>query len=369
MRGYGSPTYNEPVKNYYDILGIKKDASEEDIKKAFRKMAHQYHPDKNGGNADKFKEASEAYAVLSDKQKRAQYDMTGTSGGAGFQGQGGGFNGFDFSNFQGFQGQGGVEFDLNDIFSEFFSGGGGRRAQARGRDISIDIELPLKEAIFGAERRVLLSKLGACEACDGTGAKKGTARKTCATCNGKGEIREARNTFFGTFNATRQCSKCMGTGQIPESPCATCQGAGVAKRQEEIRVEVPAGIEDGEMIRMPGMGEAAQGAPAGDLYVKIHVRTDKAFSREGNHLLTTLPLKLTDALLGGSFIVHAFDGDVTVVVPQGVTHGEILRVRGRGVPFGRGSRGDLLVRVEMTIPKKFSKAAREFIEQLRKEGL
>lgn len=362
--------YNGAMKNYYDILGVRKDASEDDIKKAFRKMAHQYHPDKHGGDAAKFKEASEAYAVLSDKQKRAQYDMTGTTG--GFQGQpGGGFNGFDFSNFQGFQGQGGVEFDLNDIFSEFFNQGGrsSTRAHARGRDISIDIELPLKEAIFGTERRVLIAKMAPCDVCEGTGAKKGTATKTCASCNGKGEIREARNTFFGSFTSSRQCPVCFGSGTIPETPCTTCHGAGITKRQEEIRIEVPAGIEDGEMIRMPGLGEAAQGAAAGDLYVKIHVRADKLFAREGNHLITSLPLKLTDALLGGTFPIHALDGDVTVVVPQGVTHGEIIRVRGRGVPFGRGSRGDLLVRIVMETPKKFSRAAKDLIEKLRKEGL
>ena len=359
------------MKNYYDILGVPKSASEDEIKKAFRSLAHKYHPDKKGGDEKKFKEVSEAYSVLSDTQKRQQYDTFGSAQAGG--GPGAGFNnGFDFSNFAGFQGfgggQGGVEFDLGDIFGEMF---GGSRAQKtkRGRDISIDIEIPLKEVLFGAERRVLISKVSSCETCEGTGAKKGTKLNSCASCNGKGEIRESRTTFFGTVNSSRACPACNGRGQIPQEKCGSCHGAGTLKRQEEMRIVVPAGIEDGEMIRMPSMGEATQGGPSGDLYVKVHVHTDKLFSREGNHLLTDLPLKLSEALLGGSFTVHALDGDVEVTVPMGIAHGELLRVRGRGVPFARGNRGDLLVRVDIAFPKKLSKTAKDLVEKLQKEGL
>ncbi len=361
------------AKDYYDILGVQKGASDEDIKKAFRTLAHKYHPDKKGGDEAKFKEVSEAYSVLSDKKKRAEYDAYGkTFSGGGPQG---GFGGFDFSNFsQGFGGfQGGfangqgVEFDIGDIFGEFFGGAGGGRAK-RGRDVSIDIEIPFKDAIFGTERRVLISKVSACATCDGSGAKKGTKLQSCKTCNGKGQIHESRNTFFGSFTSARLCPTCHGRGQMPESPCTSCGGAGVSKQEEEIQVTVPAGAENGEMIRMPGRGEAAPGVPAGDLYVKLHVRADKHFTRDGTHLITTLAIKVTDALLGGEYQISTLEGDTTVTLPAGVSHGELIRVRGKGVPSGRG-RGDLLVKVVIELPKKLSKEARQLIEQLRKEGV
>lgn len=353
------------MKNYYDILGVQKGATEEEIKKAFRALAHKYHPDKKDGDESKFKEVSEAYAVLSDKQKRQQYDAFGSAGaGAGP----GGFGGFDFSQFGGFQNGQSFEFDLGDIFGEMF-GGGGRTRTRRGRDISIDIEIPLKEVLSGTERRVLISKVGSCETCEGSGAKKGSKIISCGTCNGKGEIRENRSTFFGTFSSARQCTNCAGKGQVPQEKCGSCRGDGTRKRQEEIHITVPAGIEDGEMIRMPGLGEAALGAPAGDLYVKVHVRQEKAFMREGNHLVTELQLLLTDVLLGGEYVIKGLDGDITVQVPPGTAHKEILRVRGRGIPFGRGSRGDLLVRIDVEFPKKLSRAAKDLVEKLRSEGL
>ena len=357
------------MKDYYQILGIQKTASEADIKSAFRKLAHKYHPDKKGGDEQKFKEASEAYAVLSDKSKRAQYDAHGHSFAGGGAGAGQGFGGFDFSGFQqagGFGGQG-VEFDLGDIFGEFF--GGGRQQARRGRDISIDIELPFKEAIFGAERRVLISKLSPCDTCTGTGAKPGSKTIKCATCNGRGEIRENRNTFFGSFTTARQCPKCHGRGEMPETACPACRGEGVLKRQEELKIVIPAGVEDGEMIRMPRQGEAAAGAPSGDLYVKLHVRPEKHFARDGNNLVMSLPIKLSEALLGATHTIETLDGKETLTIPAGITHGEILRVHGRGVPHGRGSRGDLLVRIDITYPKKLSSQARDLVEKLRSEGL
>lgn len=357
------------MKNYYDILGVAKGASEEEIKKAFRTLAHKYHPDKKGGDEAKFKEVSEAYAVLSDKKKRAEYDTYGKTfaGGGGPQG---GFGGFDFSNFQGFQGQNGqaFEFDLGDIFGDVFGGGGNARSR-RGRDISIDIELSFKESVFGAERRVLLAKMTQCDACTGTGAKKGSKMTTCTHCNGKGAVRETRNTFFGQFVTNRPCTHCHGRGEMPEKVCDTCRGEGVVKREEEIHVMVPAGIENGEMIRMPGKGEAIQGGPAGDLYIKVHVKVDRDFTRDGNNLLTALSVKLTDALLGSEYRLRTLDGEEKLTVPAGVTHGEVLRVRGGGVPYGRGSRGDLLVRVDIEFPKKLSKEARALVEKLRGEGL
>lgn len=358
------------MKDYYQILGVEKSASEDDIKKAFRKLAQKYHPDKKGGDEAKFKEVSEAYAVLSDKKRRAEYDTYGRT----FAGQGGaGFSGFDFSNFAGAQGfgfgQDGVEFDIGDIFGEFFGGQGRGGRNQRGRDISIDIELSFREAVFGAERRVLIAKISTCGVCAGSGAKPGTKRVMCAACNGKGNIRETRNTFLGSFTTTRSCPKCHGRGEVPENPCETCRGEGVAKREEEVHVVIPAGVADGEMVRMPGRGEATPGGAAGDLYVKLHVKADKSFTRDGSNLLTELPIKLTDALLGGDYRIMTLDGDETINVPAGIRHGEIVRVKGRGVPSGRAGRGDLLVRIDIEFPKKLSKQARELIEKLRGEGL
>lgn len=356
------------MKNYYDILGIAKSANEDDIKKAFRKLAQKYHPDKKGGDEAKFKEVSEAYAVLSDKKKRAEYDTYGKSF-AGGHSTGSGPGGFDFSNFQqGFGGNGqSFEFDLGDIFSEFF-GQGGQRA-AKGRDISIDIELSFQDAVFGTERRVLISKMSVCTTCAGTGAKAGTKMVTCQTCNGKGSLRETRNSIFGTFTQERLCPRCKGKGEVPETPCETCHGDGVAKREEEIRVVIPAGVDDGEMIRMPGRGEATASGAAGDLYVKLHVRPDPRFTREGFNLVSSLSVKLSDALLGASYAIPTLDGEERLQVPAGVVHGEVIRVRGKGIPHGRGSRGDLMVKVDIQFPKKLSKSAKETIEKLREEGL
>lgn len=354
------------MKDYYEILGISRTATEDEIKKAFRSLAQKYHPDKKGGDESKFKEVSEAYAVLSDRKKRAEYDTYGrTFAGNGAQG----FGGFDFSNFQGFQGfngAGGVEFDLGDIFSEFFGNQGGSRQ--RGRDISIDVELPFRDAMFGTERRVLVAKMSTCAACSGSGAKKGTKTKTCPGCNGKGNIRETRNSIFGSITTQRQCPQCHGRGHVPEVPCDVCRGAGIARQEDEIHIVIPAGIQDGEMIRMPGRGEASQGGGAGDLYVKLHVKADPRFSRDGNNLLTTLSIKLTDALLGGTYRIQTLDGDETITVPAGISHGDTIRAHGKGVPTPRGSRGDLIVRINVQFPKKISKTARNLIEQLRDEG-
>jgi molecular chaperone DnaJ len=351
-----------PGKDYYAILGVSKSASEEEIKKAFRTLAHKYHPDKKGGDEQRFKEVSEAYAVLSDKKRRAQYDSVGS----GFQGGGG----FDFSNFGGFNGtqfEGFQDFDIGDIFGEFF--GGNRSRTPRGRDISIDIEISFKDSIFGTERRVLISKLAECDTCDGSGAEKGAGFAKCEACNGKGHIQESRSTFFGSFTSTRTCPACRGRGEIPKSVCKTCRGDGVQKRQEEIHVVIPAGIQDGEMVRMPGRGEAAYGAKQGDLYIKIHVQPDKLFEREGNNLLTTLAVRLSDALTGASYTVPTLEGEENLTIPAGVQHGAVLRIRSRGVPASRGARGDLLVRLEITMPQKLSKKAKALIEELRKEGL
>lgn len=362
-------------KDYYNVLGVDKKASKDEIKKAFRTLAHKYHPDKKTGDDAKFKEINEAYSVLSDENKRAQYDQFGSAGpgmggGSGFGGFGGGsgFDGFDFSQFtQGGSGNG-FEFDFGDIFGDVF-GGGGRRQAKRGRDISVDIELTFDESVFGVERSILLNKVSKCDTCSGSGAEKGSELSTCEKCNGKGNIREVKRTFFGQFESNSVCDNCNGTGKVPKVKCQTCKGLGVYKKESEIKVKIPAGIENGEMIRLTGAGEAISGGQSGDLYIKIHVRKHELFRKEGSNLVMDLPVKLTDALLGGEELVNTLDGAIKVKIPEGVTHGEILRVKGRGVPQERGGRGDILIKVSISLPKKLSKDARKKIEDLKKEGL
>ncbi len=349
-------------KDYYKILGIEKGASKDEIKKAFRKMAAQYHPDKKTGDEAKFKEVSEAYAVLGDDKKRAEYDTYGQSfaGGAGPSG----FGGF---GAQGFGGQG-FEFDLNDIFQNFgdMFGGGGRAPH--GRDISIDINLPFKEAVFGTTRKVLLTKNNTCEDCEGTGAKSGTEMTTCSICNGNGKVRETRQSIMGTFQTVRACEECNGTGKIPKEKCDGCRGAGVKRSEKEIEIKIPAGIENGEVIRMTAQGEALQGGTPGDLYIKIHVSNDSKIKREGNNLILNLPVKLSDALLGATYHIETLDGEVDIKIPSGIKHGEMLRIHEKGVPSGRG-RGDFLVKVTIEIPQKISRKAKKLIEELKEEGI
>lgn len=358
------------MKDYYQILGIQKSATDAEVKKAFRTLAQKYHPDKKTGDEAKFKEASEAYSVLGDKSKRAEYDTYGRTFAGGGSGQQGGFNGFDFSQFQQGFGGGGVEFDLGDIFSEVFGGNGGGRAQARrGRDISMDLELDFKDAAFGVERTILINKVGYCSECEGSGAKDKSDLKTCETCNGKGSVHETRRSVLGTFSSARECKECHGTGKIPKTVCKECKGHGVMQRQEEIKLVIPVGIDNGEMIRLTGKGEAIRGGTAGDLYIKIHVRTHKEFVRTGRDIRMSLNVKLTDALLGSTYTIPTLENEIELKIPAGITHGEVLRIRGKGIPRDDSSRGDLLVAVHIDLPKKLSRSAKKLIEELKEEGI
>lgn len=354
-------------RDYYELLGVTKGASKEDIKKAFHKLAHKYHPDKKEGDADKFKEVSEAYSVLSDDKKRAEYDSYGRVFGGGGN-PGGGFNAsnFDFSQFQDAFSQGG--FDMGDIFGDIFGGGSTTRVK-RGRDISIDLELSFRDSIFGVKRTVLLAKTSVCDTCQGSGAAKGSELITCTHCNGQGKVHETTNSFFGTVTMVQPCKHCKGKGKVPKEKCHTCRGEGVYKKQEEIDIAVPAGIEGGEMIRLTGMGEAVSGGQSGDLYVKVHVQPDSRFKKDGPNLITELSVKLSDALLGAEYKVETLDGSEMLSVPQGVTHGELLHIKGKGVPNNRGKRGDMYVKVRITLPNKLSKSARGLVEKLREEGI
>jgi molecular chaperone DnaJ len=355
------------AKDYYETLGVSKSASKDEIKKAFHKMAHKYHPDKNKGDDSKFKEVNEAYQTLSDDQKRSQYDRFGSAGPQGFNpGQGGGFGGFDFS------GQGGMEFDmgdLGDIFGDFFGGGMGRKQARRGRDISTEIDLTFEESIFGVTRTILLTKQSVCDICKGTGGKPGTKMDTCKTCNGNGQVREMKRSILGTFETRKTCDTCHGQGKIPSEKCTECRGNGVLNKQQEIEIKVPAGINSGEMIRMTGMGEAVQGGTAGDLYIKINVRSHATFKRDGLNLTLDLPIKLTDALLGMTYNLKTLEGNmVEVKIPEGINHGDLLRVKGKGVPSNRG-RGDIILRIQVQMPKKISKTSKELIQKLKEEGI
>lgn len=354
------------AKDYYKILGVEKNASKEEIKKAFRKLAHQYHPDKNSGDEIKFKEASEAYSVLSDDQKRQQYDTYGSAFGSQGGAGGAGFGGFDFSGFA--QNGQGFEFDLGDIFGEFFGGRGSERTR-RGRDISVDIELAFSEAIFGVEKKISLTKTSKCTVCNATGAKPGSKMKTCPTCNGKGKVQEARRSILGTFSTTKTCGTCHGAGQVPEEKCIECKGAGVLDKQQDLTVKIPPGMENDEIIRLSGAGEAVANGIPGDLYIKVHVIEHPLFVKEGFNILTNLTIKLSKALLGGEEKIETLDGEITLKIPNGISHGEVLRVRSKGVPNEKGKRGDLLVRISVDIPKKLSRNANKLVEELKKEGL
>lgn len=359
------------MKDYYKILGVDKKASTDEIKKAFRKLAHKYHPDK-GGDEKKFKEASEAYQILSDEKKRAEYDTYGSVGGArsqqgGFDpsGFGGGFSG-GFSS-QGFEG-----FDLNDIFSDLFSGGRGRKSGAqprRGRDISVNLKITFREAIFGSEQKFSITKVSSCDVCKGTGAKPGSKQNVCADCKGQGYINETIQSFLGTMTQSRECRKCGGTGHIPEEKCSSCRGEGVLRREVPITFKIPAGIENGETVRLPGGGEAVKNGTPGDLYATISVEPHPVFKRERENLVMNLKVKLTDAVLGAEYPLETLDGQIKLAIPKGVSSGDILRVKGKGVPMDNKRRGDILIKVEVKTPGKISGKGEKLFKELREEGI
>jgi molecular chaperone DnaJ len=362
-------------KDYYKTLGVDKNASKDELKKAFHKLAHTHHPDKNNGDDKKFKEVNEAYQVLSDDKKRASYDQFGNAdgpqgfgGGGGFGGQGG-FGGFDFTGQNG-----GVEFDmgnLGDIFGDFFGGGMGRGGQKtrKGRDIQTDINLSFEESIFGVEKKINIDKQSTCNICNGTGAKVGTNLKTCSTCNGQGQIREVRRSILGNFATTKTCEVCFGKGKVPAEKCSQCRGSGVRRINEEISLNIPSGINNGETLRVRGRGEAIQGGETGDLYVKLHVKSHGVYSRDGQNLMMDLKIKLTDALLGMTYDLKTLDGkNMEVKIPEGINNGEMLRIKGKGVPTTHG-RGDIIIRIEVKMPSKLSRKEKEIVEKLKEEGI
>ncbi len=357
------------ARDYYSILGVPRDASEGDIKKAFRKLAHQYHPDKQGGDAEKFKEINQAYQVLSDKDKRAQYDRFGRT----FDGQAGGF---DFGDFAG--GQGGFRFDFgdspfNDLFSEIFTGGfSGAGEGGRGRDISVDTDISFAEMARGTERELALRKLAVCRTCDGTGGAAGAESRTCATCHGTGQVKRSSQGIFGAaFVRVAPCSDCHGAGRTYAKHCSDCHGAGRTMRSESVKVRIPAGLQDGATLSVRGAGEAGEhGGRPGDLLVTVHVSPDPRFERRGDHILVKQAVTFSQAALGASIQVETLEKPVTIKIPAGTQNGETFRLKGYGIDrLGGYGRGDLLVAVAVSVPKKLSKTERELVEKLKTAGL
>ncbi len=351
-------------KDYYQILGVKKGASEDDIKKAFRVLAHKYHPDKEGGDEAKFKEVNEAYQVLSDAKKRAQYDQFGSAG-PGF----GGFGG------QGFGGQG-AHFDMGDLgemFGDMFGFGGGRggHRQARGGDIEVNVTVSFRDAAFGTEKTLELYKPVACNACSGTGIPPGSKMVTCKACSGQGRVRQMQRTILGNFETVGTCGPCRGSGNVPEKECKECGGVGVKREKTSMTVKIPAGIDHGETIRVQGGGEAGpHGAASGDLYLHIRIQPDTRFERDGVDVYSDLEIGFADAALGAEKTIETLDGELIIKIPTGVQSGEEIRLKGRGVTRLQASgRGDHFIRVRVRTPKHLSKKAKMLLEELRDEGV
>lgn len=356
-------------KDYYKTLGIEKNASKDEIKKAFHKMAHKYHPDKSGGDEAKFKEVNEAYQTLSDDQKRAGYDQFGSDGpqmGGFGGGQSSGFDGFDFSGFN----QGGnFEFDLGDMFGGMFGGGGRRAQKPRGNDLQTSMTIDFKDAIFGVEKELKVTKPSTCNTCKGDGATPGTKLETCSTCNGAGVVKNIQRTILGSIATQQTCSKCNGSGKIPKDPCKTCHGTGVVKDTRTIKLSVPAGIQNGETLRLSSMGEAIQGGQSGDLYVHISVTPHKTIQRKGVDLYSTLDIKLTDALLGAQYSIETLDGQAPIAIPAGAKIGSTVVIKEKGVPISKSKRGNFVVQLNIKIPEKLSRESKELIEELKKHGI
>ena len=357
-------------RDYYEVLGVKKEASKSELKKAFYKLAKKYHPDANPGDKEaeaKFKEANEAYQVLSDDEKRAQYDQLGpemfeqaTQGG----GAGGG------NPFEGFGGFGGGTGGFEDIFETFFGGQGGRSSRAnngprRGADLRFDLEISFEEAAFGIEKEITLTRDDRCDNCHGDGAEPGSKVETCSECHGTGRVRFVQNTMFGQMVNERPCSKCHGEGKIISTPCKKCHGKGTVKKSKRLKVKIPAGVDNGSRLRVAGEGEAGlKGGPSGDLYVYLYVKPHKFFERDGTTVVCEVPINIVQATLGAEIKVPTLDGQVTMKIPEGTQPGKVMRIKGKGIASLRTKqRGDQLVRIKVVIPTKLSEKQKEALRK------
>jgi len=365
-------------KDYYKILGVEKNATVDEIKKAFKKAAMQYHPDRPGGDEKKFKEVNEAYQVLSDANKRSKYDQFGSD----FEQQGGFGGGASWEDFmrQARGGQGGQNgnfqfdfggVDLGDIFGDMFGGGGrrGGRQRERGSDIQVDVELDFKEAAFGIEKEIHLRKQSTCEICKGGGGEPDSKTEKCTTCGGQGQVAQNQRTFLGTMQTIVTCPNCQGRGEKPSKKCKNCGGDGILAKSENIKVKIPAGIDTGESLRLSGYGEAApHGGQSGDLYVRAHIKPNKYFHREGFDVYTESEINFSQAVLGDKIEVETIDGFVTLTIPEGIESGQLIKMRDHGIThLGRTSRGDHFVKIKIRVPKKIGRDVRKKLEELKKD--
>lgn len=361
-------------RDYYEVLGVGKSASADEIKKAFRKLAVKYHPDKQGGDEAKFKEANEAYEVLGNAEKRQRYDQFGHAGmggasGAGAGGYGGGFGGFGGQN---------ANFnmdDLGDIFGSFF-GGGGQSARGRsshGRDLEANLQITFEEAVFGTEKEINITADDTCEHCHGKGAEVGFDLKTCPTCKGAGQVNRIMNTMFGQIQQPVVCDTCHGRGKVPEKNCSVCHGKGVVRQTQSVKLKIPAGVDDGATIRVTGRGEAVQGGTKGDLYVNLRVKPHRKFTREGHLILSNETIDMVTAALGGEVQVDTVDGPLTMKIPAGTQSGTDFKLTHHGAHKLRGeTRGDHIVTIDVETPTKLTKRQRELLQEFRgtkKSGL
>jgi molecular chaperone DnaJ len=365
------------MKDYYQILGVPRNASPEEIKKAYRKLAHKYHPDK-GGDEKKFKEINEAYQVLSDKKKREQYDKFGRV----FEGAPGGGPemGFDFGSAFDFESmrerfEEGFGFEeFSDILEEIFGFGPAakRKDIKRGKDIEIDIEIPLETTLKGEEKVISLYKMVVCSRCQGKGGEPGTKIQECFSCRGIGEVQQIKRTFFGSFTRFTICPECKGEGQKPEKPCNVCHGEGRIEGEEKIRIFIPPGVDLNQVLKIEGKGEAGKrGGRPGDLYVRILVKKHPIFKRKGDDLYISLPITFSQAVLGEEIEIPTLEGKkILLKVPSGSESGKILRISGKGIPhFSGWGRGNLYVELIVKVPKKLNKKQKELLKKLKDEGL
>ncbi len=356
---------------YYEVLGLSQNAGQEEVKKAYRRLAREYHPDANPGDKEsemKFKEVKEAYDVLSDPNKRARYDRFGHEEEAfqGFNGGPGGFGGFgDFAS--------GVE----DIFEAFFGGGfssGGRRrsstAPRRGADLRYDLEITLEEVVYGKDTTITIPRSESCARCDGSGAKEGTSAETCNACGGSGQQQVVRNTSYGRFVSVRTCENCRGEGRVIKDKCPECRGQGQVRMEKNIEIKIPPGVDDGSKLRVAGEGEAgSRGGPPGDLYVFIHVQPHDFFQRHGNHLVCEVPISFVDAALGNEIEVPTINGKTDLRIPEGTQPETEFTIKGQGIPSLRGrGKGDLIVKVKVEVPRKLNSQQKKILQEFAHEG-